>query len=256
VGRELAHLEVPMAKIIECPHCGAENPYSLLITVCQHCKGDISDVEPTEGAPGADGRAAAPPERIATAGVDSVADQQPPAKIAPEEPAMVVGQAGEPPAPAPAAAPKRRVRVPVTEVAKPPIAPAAAPDPGAAATRYSDGRLACPRCGFINPSGALACSRCRAAVQPVGAGAATGFRSCPRCGHRQDAGRNSCEKCGLHFVGPEFHASTILDKRPLNRAPRGTAEAATTALAVTVGCLIPFVVGLVFALLAWLGSAR
>jgi uncharacterized membrane protein len=36
-------------RTIRCPHCGAENPRSLLVTVCQRCKGNLSG--PARAAP-------------------------------------------------------------------------------------------------------------------------------------------------------------------------------------------------------------
>lgn len=34
-----------------CPHCGAENPRSLLVTMCQECRGDLSQAKVVSPAP-------------------------------------------------------------------------------------------------------------------------------------------------------------------------------------------------------------
>jgi hypothetical protein len=34
-----------------CPHCGAENPRSLLVTMCQQCRGDLSQAAAQPSAP-------------------------------------------------------------------------------------------------------------------------------------------------------------------------------------------------------------
>jgi len=36
-----------LSKIL-CPHCGAENPQSLIVTTCHHCRGSLEGAQPTE----------------------------------------------------------------------------------------------------------------------------------------------------------------------------------------------------------------
>ena len=36
---------------VRCPHCGAENPRSLLVTMCQQCRGDLSQAAAQPSAP-------------------------------------------------------------------------------------------------------------------------------------------------------------------------------------------------------------
>jgi hypothetical protein len=47
---------------VRCPHCGAENPRSLLVTMCQECRGDLSagEVDPPVPARPARARPRAP----------------------------------------------------------------------------------------------------------------------------------------------------------------------------------------------------
>lgn len=220
-----------MPKTVKCPHCGAQNPYSLLVTICQQCKGDLEGAEPIEAPIEGETVQAAPPETLATTAAQVVPDQAAAARGAePGAPSAVthelaleesgarsgaeVVEQPQPPA-------RHDVRVPITEVERPPVVPGAEP-----------GR----------PPGE--------AVAPPG------FRSCARCGHRQDARRASCERCGMHFVGPDLQATVALTRQPLRRAPKSSGEQITQGCGVIGGCLFAIALAFVIGAFIALGTMR
>jgi hypothetical protein len=256
-----------MAKIVKCPHCGAHNPYSLLITVCQECKGDLSGVEPCDEPVEQDAGQAAPPETLATTRPEvAPAESPPPAAPRTEAPSIVTTRTSgvdpttqpvrpteaergaEPPVaePGESAAVATRRQVPIVEVDRPPIVPRPSAAPRDRSAERAASQIICGQCGYINVTGVTSCMRCKAPLQAGQEVEPAGFRSCPRCGHTQDAGRNSCEKCGMHFVGPAASASAALTRQPLTRAPKGSAEDATKVVATGFGCFIAVVVTLWF----------
>ncbi len=242
-----------MPKIVVCPHCGVQNPYSLLVTICQQCKGELGEAEPIEAPLVEEPVRAAPPEALTTRDAQVVPDRAAAPRVSePGAPSVVTG---EPPAKAaavrPAAeaeAPEREetqaparpgVRVPIAEVGQPPVVPSA-PAERPTAERRADGRVGCQRCGYTNRPGSISCSRCGAALRVDQAAAPTGLRSCARCGHRQDARRASCERCGMHFLGPGLQATVALTRQPLRRAPKSSGEDVTRGCAVAAGCILAF----------------
>jgi len=242
-----------MPKIVRCPHCGAQNPYSLLITVCQQCKGDLSGLEPCDEPAEQETVQAAPPESLATARPEGAPAGPPsPAAAQTEAPSIVttrtagVDSTTQPVRPT-EAGPEHEA--PITGVDQPPAVPSAS---AAALGGHARSRVVCGRCGYTNLPGIVTCVRCKTALHAGGETAPEGFRSCPRCGQRQDVRRNSCEKCGVHFIGPEAQVSAVLTGQPLSRAPKGPPEQAVKACAVVAGCFLVFPVALW--LLIWLIS--
>jgi len=79
------------ATTVRCPHCGAENPRSLLITLCQQCKGSLA-------APAAAPR---PTPSLPPTAPGPVRPARPPKPPRLPEPAPVVRQPVQPPRPMP-----------------------------------------------------------------------------------------------------------------------------------------------------------
>jgi len=217
-----------MAGTVTCPHCGAENPRSMLVTICHQCKRDM-----TRGASGQP----VPPRPPSPAAAPPVA---PPAAAA-TPPAPAPAQPAPPPAPrglittsasvvtAPSAAPLP----PAPQPAEPPALPPPSVD-------SPTGRVTCPRCGFLNRPSVERCTRCHAPFDQ--APAAPNTRRCPRCSQVQEADRITCSHCGLHFLEVEAEPWPTLQRRPTSRAPRSAEEQ------ILSGCGAAFIVFVVLGL--------
>jgi ribosomal protein S27AE len=240
-----------MARIVKCPHCGASNPYSLLVTICQQCKGDLAGAEPMEAPVVEAPTQAERPGTLATRTAQVVdAESRSVLVDTPETPSIATGEAGVREEPTGQPTTERRAPdVPPAKAEEPPVAPGLPPEARA------DARIACGRCGYTNRPGAASCARCGAPLADDTT-MALGLRPCPRCGHRQDAQRASCEKCGMHFVGPALQATAALGRQPLRRAPKSLGEDATKGCAVAAGCVIALVMGIVLWVMIALGTMR
>ncbi len=226
-----------MPKTVQCPHCGAPNPYSLLVTICQQCKGDLAGAEPME-VPAQAARPSTPATRTA-----QVVDAASPSALVDTSgtPSVVTGEP---------TTGQRAADVPPARAERPPLVSSSAPEARA------DTHTVCGRCGYTNRPGAASCARCGAPVQAGDTTMALGLRPCPRCGHTQDSRRVSCEKCGMHFVGPALQATAALGRQPLRRAPKSLGEDATKGCAVAAGCVIALVMAVVLWVMIALGTMR
>jgi hypothetical protein len=194
-----------MGSTVTCPHCGAENPKSLLVTMCHQCKRDMA--RPPTAPP-----QAAPSPRAAPSVLTA-----PPAH-APETP----------PPPQPPHAPS--ASRPSTTL------------PSAAGVE-ADLRH-CPRCGFLSPASADRCERCRTPFDQA-VPQNLGWRRCERCGHLQPDNRRSCEHCGLHFVGAQYAGPNVLHPVPTARVPRSREEqASATGCGIAFFGIFAFLLGL------------
>ena len=195
-----------MGTTVICPFCGAQNPSSLLVTICHQCKRDMS--------------------------------RAPAGQAAPAPPAPSTAQPPGPPSPAP---PKSVITTSPSVQARPVARPAGAgpsatlPPPAGSPT----GRVACPACGYLNRATAQSCARCEAELDAALA-EQVGVRRCPRCGHGQHAARTTCEHCGLHFVALGQQSAGALQGRATSRVPRSREEGTVT------GCLILFIALVLF----------
>ena len=61
--------------------------------------------------------------------------------------------------------------------------------PASAQQAQAQPTIACPKCGFQNPSGAKFCQNCGASLQPQGS-------KCPKCGTINPPGAKFCSNCG------------------------------------------------------------
>ena len=228
---------------VKCPHCGAENPKSLIVTVCHQCAGSLVGAEAVPDDPAAAHRPfggirlisldepSAEAERVApglpTPPSEGLAAPAlpPPLPLAPPPP---VPTPLPPPVSAAPTAPPPPVPLPPV-VAPPPVVIARPGRPGAP----PGGLVACPACGAENPASNPRCYHCGQGLPGLAAPVATGeSRTCPRCALRQPAGRTTCERCGLHFADVK-QTVTTLTGRP------GSYQPAAGRLAL--GCVVSFV---------------
>jgi len=218
-----------MGTTVTCPFCGTENPRSLLVTICQQCKRDMSRAPAGQAGPAAPAPATAPPpSRPSAAPPPSPPAAQPPAQA----------PARETPAPAP---PKSIITTPPTVRGRPAAPPAAAGPPATLPPQVGSptGQVACPACGHLNRATARSCARCEAELDAALA-EQVGVRRCPRCGHGQNAARTTCEHCGLHFVALGQQSAGALQGKATSRVPRSQEEQTVT------GCLILFIALVLF----------
>ncbi len=211
-----------------CPKCGARNPDSEFVTLCQHCFASLKGAKRApklEEAPSPPTAPAEPPSEPAAIApsISAPPAPEPPAVSAPEPPTRAEEPAREeavsdlaealerkaevspPPVPVP-----RPVEEP-TPVPPPPALPVEVPTPvqpappPAVEPPTTGVRLLCPKCGAQNPPDRKFCLACGAALfKRPGEAGAVGVREqekapwrCPQCGTENPPERVECLRC--HF---------------------------------------------------------
>ena len=164
-----------MPRTVACPRCGAENPDSLIITVCKGCGGSLAGAKPTGTPP------------------------SPPVPLAPARPTV--------PAPPRREVARRDEAAPTSRPAPPPRAAKQEPLPENAERAF------CDHCGTRNEPGSAWCARCGHRLEQRADARPQPQRTCPRCGRSQAHHRRSCEYCGMHFVGAEADSLAPLSRR-------------------------------------------
>jgi len=234
---------------VKCPHCGAENPKSLIVTVCHACAGSLVGAEAVEEAPAREPRG--------FGGTRLISLDEPPARPPVLEPAAPVGprEAVGPgrDLPPPRMAPGLPTVPPVLPppapsappvVAAPPVVPARPARPGAPPGTQN----VCPNCRAANPPASTRCLSCGvelpAPPAPLGS---SETRACPRCALRQPAGRITCERCGLHFADVK-QTVTTLRGRPGSYSPSGGRYVLGCVAAFVLAWFLVFAIGILSAI--------
>ncbi len=248
---------------VRCPHCGAENPESPIVTICRQCAGSLLGAEPADEA-----AAKAPPAKTGRRLVSVVETPAPapeaetvlppvldedrlPPRRAPSAPPPPQPQEDvfprAPAAPAAATAPPLPPPPPLgTTPTIPPVAAAVEPPPVAPprpTRRVVPGvpARACPQCGAANLPPNVRCFRCGSELPPVAPTPPSDeLRTCPRCGLRQSAQSITCERCGLHFADVKRVLST-LPGRP--GSYRGTAARSDQLVLGFITCAVVGIIG-------------
>ncbi|HJN14158.1 MAG TPA: hypothetical protein QGH10_01645 [Armatimonadota bacterium] len=194
-----------MRKAVDCPHCGAENSHSLIVTVCKACMGSLVGAQPRDIDLGGLIVPSAPP---APRPVGPLFDLAPETEIG-------VSALSEPP-----------VAVAVIEPE-----PAETVTPGAARVRRKpsrkvrrasplrDERTACPHCRYTNRVGALRCWQCRGVIAATREARRHMAAPCPQCGQVQDRRRERCYHCRLPFTDDSLQAAVVIERKPLSAGP-------------------------------------
>ena len=167
-------MDAPLPHVI-CPHCGAENPHSPIVTMCSKCFGSLDGAKPAApAAPAADGP-------VPTAPVTTIA--------------LSPSSAPVPPVPMPPRPPD----APTTPAPPPPPAPQPPPPPSAGAQSDLDIQLAPPE------------PELDVTLEPPSDAAR---RQCPACGHWMDPLDRQCLYCGRIKTAAEPQAMATGESHP------------------------------------------
>ena len=163
-------MDAPLPHVI-CPHCGADNPLSPIVTMCSKCFGSLEGAKPAaEAAPVAAGPVTSAPVTSVTLSSVPVQPFPAPAPIQPLAPAPAIPT----PPPPPAAGPEPDLDIqlqpeePDVEVT---LEPATTLEPPKGPPVLLGPGLKCPDCGhWIDPLDreCLYCGRTKSAAEPPG----------------------------------------------------------------------------------------